>query len=58
MISMTSDGKFWNIQVILYMDYFIKISIVYGKGVKQECILSPNLFILYAEYIMRNARLD
>ena len=54
---MTSDGKFWNIQVILYMDYFIKISIVYGKGVQQECILSPNLFILYAEYIMRNARL-
>ena len=29
-----------------------------GKGVHQCCILSPCLFTLYAEYIMRNARLD
>ena len=28
------------------------------KGVCQSCILSPCLFNLYAEYIMRNARLD
>ena len=35
------------------MDWF-KI----GKGVHQDCILSPSLFNLYAEYIMRNVRLD
>ena len=29
-----------------------------GKGVHQGCILSLCLFNLYAEYIMRNARLD
>ena len=29
-----------------------------GKGVCQDCILSPCLFNLYAEYIMQNARLD
>ena len=35
------------------MDWF-KI----GKGVRQDCILSPCLFNLYAEYIMQNARLN
>ena len=35
------------------MDWF-KI----GKGVSQGCKLSPCLFNLYVEYIIRNARLD
>ena len=29
-----------------------------GKGVCQGCILSPCLFILYADFVMRNAGLD
>ena len=29
-----------------------------GKGVSQRCILSPCLFNLYAEYILRNSGLD
>ena len=29
-----------------------------GKGVYQGCILSPCLFNLYVEYLMRNAELE
>ena len=29
-----------------------------GKGIHQSCILSPCLFNLYVEYIMRNAGLE
>ena len=35
------------------MDWF-----QFGKGVLQSCILSPCLFNLYVEYIMRNAGRD
>ena len=35
------------------IDWFQK-----GKGVRHGCILSPCLFNLYAEYIMRNAGLE
>ena len=40
-------------QLELDMDWF-----QIGKGIHQGCILSPCLFNIYAEYIMRNAGLD
>ena len=29
-----------------------------GRGVRQSCTLSPCLFNFYAEFLMKNARLD
>ena len=29
-----------------------------GKGVSQDCVLSPYLFNVYEEYMMKNAWLD
>ena len=40
------------------LDMEIKDWFQIEKGVHQGCILSPCLFNLYAEYIMRTARLD
>ena len=37
----------------LTMDWF-----QIGKGVHQDCVLSPCLFNFYADYIMQNAGLD
>ena len=42
----------------LYADQEATVCNQIGKGVCQSCILSPCLFNLYAEYIMRNAGLD
>ena len=42
----------------LELDMEQKIGFQIRKGVPQGCILSPCLFNLYAEYIMRNIGLD
>ena len=46
----------WKLERLFEMTHSIRLQI--GKRVRQGCILSPCLFNLYAEYIMRNTRLD
>ena len=36
----------------------LELDMKLGKGVRQGCILSPCLFNLYAEYIMKSAGMD
>ena len=44
--------------ILIYMIDFLTDWFQIGKGVCQGCILSPCLFNLYAEYIMRYAGLE
>ena len=53
MASMTSDGKFWNIQVILYMNYFIKISILYSlceRSTTRLYIVTQLIYLTFRVY--------
>ena len=46
----------WGLKIAAII--FVPPNFQIGKGVHQGCILSPCLFNLYAEYIMRNVGLE
>ena len=54
MVLLYSTGNYTQYFVTTYKGNWFQI----GKGVHQGYILSPCLFNLYAEYIMRNAGLE
>ena len=55
--SINSSYK-WNIIYMIFNYCIVTDWFRIGKGVRQGCVLSPCLFKLYSEYIMRNAGLD
>ena len=61
MLPQTAGGRkcFPRVRQIPGMDFYPAVNwLQIGKGVRQGCILSPCLFNLHAEYIMRNAGLE
>ena len=50
----------WRVRHYLHIrkGFFKEKKLLFLKGVRQGCILSPCLFNLCAEYIMRNAGLE
>ena len=50
--------KWWEYHITLLASWEICMQVKKQQLVRQDCILSSCLFNLYAEYIMKNTRLD